>query len=349
MLYAGIAWQAGGYRLALAGPDGRDVPEPADYASHRVDELVARLRGLGDRTTVVVESTNGTLDGRLMAAGLAVHRADPALLPDRPLFGSVAAEELARAGLRGARGLVRLERHRGTQTGREDELAAWIAESAPADRELAGEGRLFSHAGRDRRRIALTFDDGPQPPYTGQVLDILERYGVPATFFCCGIHVGGRADILARMREQGHAIGNHTWSHPFLPELSRPQAAEQIDRTAEAIAEAGGGGPPRLFRPPYGARTPAVLASLAESDVVSVLWDVAPDDWALRESGDIARDVLAAARPGSVVLLHDGGGDRAPTVASLPPIIEGLTERGYEFVRVDDMLDRDGSGPVSAP
>ncbi|MEU6895940.1 polysaccharide deacetylase family protein [Streptomyces sp. NPDC046557] len=348
MLHAGISWHAGGYRLAVVGPDGHRVPVPGDYAPDRADELITQLRGLGDRLGIVVESTNGTLDGRMMAAGLRVHRADPWLLPDRPLLGSVPAEELALASLRGGRGLVRLEAHRGTQTGREEELAAQIASSAAADRELGRAGRLFSHGDRGRREVALTFDDGPLPPYTGQVLDVLERYGVPATFFCVGINAGGFSEDLTRMREQGHAIGNHTWSHPFLPELTRPQLAEQISRTAEAIADASGGEAPRLFRPPYGSRTPQVMDWLADTDATTVLWDVAPDDWALRQADAIARDVLAEVRPGSVILLHDGGGDRSPTVASLPPIIEGLLERGYAFVRADDMIGRTRSGLVAA-
>ncbi|PSJ30344.1 polysaccharide deacetylase [Streptosporangium nondiastaticum] len=346
MLHAGISWHPGGYRLAVIGPDGRPVRTPGDYPSHRADELITELRRLGDGLTIVVESTNGTLDGRMMAAGLRVHRADPWLLPDRPLLGSVPAEELALVSLRTGHGLVRLEAHRGTQTGREDELAAQIASSADADRELAAAGRFFSHGDRERREVALTFDDGPLPPYTGRILDVLERYGVPATFFCVGINAGGFAEDLARMREHGHAIGNHTWSHPFLPELSRPQLAEQIDRTAEAIAEASGGGRPRLFRPPYGSRTPEVMGWLKESGTTTVLWDVAPDDWALRQADAIARDVLADVRPGSVILLHDGGGDRSPTVDSLPLIIEGLLERGFDFVRVDDMIEHDRSGLV---
>ncbi|MGK5692013.1 polysaccharide deacetylase family protein [Streptomyces sp. URMC 128] len=348
MLYAGVSWHAGGYQLAVIGPDGRRVPVPDAYPSHRAGELIAELGKLGEALTVVVESTNGTLDGRMMAAGLRVHRADPWLLPDRPLLGSVPAQELARAGLRRADGLVPLEAHRGTQTGREGELAAWIESSAASERELTAAGRFFSHGSRDRRQVALTFDDGPLPPFTGRILDTLERYGVPATFFCVGINAGGFAEDLTRMREQGHAIGNHTWSHPFLPELSRPQLAEQINRTAEAIAEASGGAAPRLFRPPYGSRTPQVMGWLSEFDATTVLWDVAPDDWALRRAGAIARDVLADVRPGSVILLHDGGGDRTPTVESLPLIIEGLLERGYEFVRVDDMLAHTGSGLAGA-
>ncbi|MDQ8706909.1 polysaccharide deacetylase family protein [Streptomyces sp. LHD-70] len=352
MLYAGISWHAGGYRLAVLGPDGDRALTPIDYAAPHADELIRRLRQLDTPdtpVTVAVESTNGTLDGRLMAAGLRVHRADPWLLPERPLFGSVPAEDLAGASLNAAVGLVPLQAHRGTQTGREEQLADQIAASADADRELTAAGRLFGHGPRDRREVALTFDDGPLPPYTGQILDILEGYGIPATFFCVGINSGGFAEELARMREQGHAIGNHTWSHPFLPELTGPQLAEQIDRTAEAIAEASGGPAPRLFRPPYGARTPEVLGRLSRFDATTLLWDVAPDDWALRRADAIARDVLADVRPGSVVLLHDGGGDRSPTVAALAPIIEGLLEDGYTFVRADTLVDRAATAPVGAP
>ncbi|MFE2377247.1 polysaccharide deacetylase family protein [Streptomyces sp. NPDC059398] len=340
MLYAGISWHRDGYRLAVVDEAGRTVLEPTGHPSHRVPELVSLLKGLDAPTTLVVDSTNGTIDGRLMAAGLRVHRADPALLPSAPRFGSVEAEQIARAAALHADALVELERHRGTQTCREDLLAAWIAGSAEADLELESSGLLFSHGDRTSKQVALTFDDGPLPRYTRRVLDVLERYEVPATFFCCGIHVAGEGgEQLLRMREQGHTIGNHTWSHPFLPELTRAGLTEQIDRAGEAIAQATGGDVPHLFRPPYGARTPEVLGWLRESGTTTVLWDVAPDDWALRPADVIARDVLADVRPGSVVLLHDGGGDRSPTVDSLAPIIEGLLARGYEFVLAEAMSD----------
>ncbi|HEX6469495.1 MAG TPA: polysaccharide deacetylase family protein [Streptosporangiaceae bacterium] len=340
-LYAGIAWSAAGYEAEIVDGDGRAVTPPVRFGAARTDEMIAYLRGV-DRVVAVVDSTNGVLDGRLMAAGLAVRRADPWLLPERPAFGSVPAGALARAACRNPSLLAPLERGRGTQTGREAELDRWIAASAADDEALTASGRCLAHGPRDRREIALTFDDGPLPPYTGQILDILERYGVPATFFCVGMNSGPHAEDLARMREQGHGLGNHTWSHPFLPELSRPQLAEQIDRTQEAIALAGGGRAPTLMRPPYGSRTPAVLGWLAELVRTTVLWDVAPDDWAMPGAEAIARSVLDGARPGSIVLLHDGGGDRAQTVAALPPIIEGLLARGFRFVLVEDMVPAAG-------
>ncbi|MER6214333.1 polysaccharide deacetylase family protein [Streptomyces sp. NPDC001674] len=342
--YAGIAWNSAGYEVAVLDGDGRPVRSPVAFAPRRTEDLIAYLSGFGPGLVTVVESTNGILDGRLMAAGLTVHRADPQLLPDRPLFGSVGAGVLAEAGRQARASLTRLVRTRGTQTGREGQLETWISSSEDALARLAGAGAALSHGSRACREVALTFDDGPLPPYTGQVLDVLERYGVPATFFCVGMNARGHPEELARMREQGHEVANHTWSHPFLPELTRPELHEQLQRTQEAVAEATGGPTPTLFRPPYGARTPEVLGWLADTGSRVVLWDVAPDDWTMPGAGTIARLILDAVRPGSVVLLHDGGGDRSQTVAALPTVIERLLADGYRFVTVGG-LTPDPAGP----
>ncbi|MEU8348326.1 MULTISPECIES: polysaccharide deacetylase family protein [unclassified Streptomyces] len=338
MLYSGVSWHTGGYHVEVLDGDGRRAMPPAEFTAGRAGELIAYLRAVGERMVTVVESTNGILDGRLMAAGLEVYRADPHLLPERPLFGSVSATDLAHTARRNLDRLTRLERRRGTQTGREAELDAWIVSSSAEVDTAVMEGRCLSHGERDRPTVALTFDDGPLPPYTGQILDILERYGVPATFFCVGMHARAYPEELVRMREQGHALGNHTWSHPFLPELTRPQLTEQLDRAGEAIAGASGGGVPSLFRPPYGARTPQVMEWLAAAGPRIVLWDVVPDDWSMPGAESIAAAVLDQTRPGSVVLLHDGGGDRSQTVAALPPVIEGLLTRGFRFVPVHELL-----------
>jgi peptidoglycan/xylan/chitin deacetylase (PgdA/CDA1 family) len=339
-----VSWTADGYELAILHEDGRQVVAPTRYAPRRGGELIAELRRAGEGLTVVVESTNGTIDGRLMAAGIEVHRADPWMLPERPVFGSVPAAVLASTGRREPRALVRLVRDRGTQTGREDWLAADIDRSTAAEDALTAAGRCLRHGARTGATVALTFDDGPLPPYTGEILRVLERYEVPATFFCIGLNALAHPDEVRRIHEQGHSLGNHTWSHPFLPELSRPQLTEQLDRTTEQLAAAGGAGPPRFFRPPYGSRTPAVLGWLREFDTTTVLWDVAPDDWAMPGAQTISDRVVAETTDGSIILLHDGGGDRSQTVAALPLIIESLLERGFRFVRVDDLANpgRDG-------
>ena len=337
MLYAGVSWSAAGYEVEVIDDEGRPAAGARRFDARRTDEMIACLRGFEQPLVTVVESTCGILDGRMMAAGLEVYRADPPLLPPRPAFGSVPAAELARAARRDRRALGRLERARGTQTGREGELEAWIASSAAEDELLTSAGRCLTNGPRERPEIALTFDDGPQPPYTDRVLDVLERYGVRATFFCVGLNAAAHPEQLQRMREQGHAIANHTWSHPFLPELTRGELCEQIERTSHAIAESGAA-VPTLFRPPYGSRTPEVMAWLAASDPTVVLWDVEAADWSMPGTDAIARAVLEQTRPGSIILLHDAGGDRSQTVGALPAIIEGLLERGFGFVHVDDFV-----------
>ena len=336
--FAGVSWDASGYEVAAVAADGSPVTEEIRFSVDLTAEMISFLVSLGPDAVAVVDSTNGTIDGRMMAAGLTVYRADPWVLPERPLFGSVPATALAGAAQRDLATLTKLERGRGTQTGREADLASRIAESAAATAALSGMGRGLSHGTRKRRDVALTFDDGPLPPYTGHVMDLLERFGVPATFFCVGLNAGAYRDEIARMSKHRHGIGNHTWSHPLLPELSRPQLMEQINRTNETIAGAGAAASPRLFRPPYGSQTPEVTGWLGETDLTVVLWDIDPFDWAMPGSAEIARIVVEETQPGSVILLHDGGGDRSQTVASLPAIIEGLLDRGYRFVLVDELV-----------
>ncbi|WP_405809342.1 polysaccharide deacetylase family protein [Streptomyces sp. NBC_01520] len=342
MLYSGVSWGATGYEVEVLDHEGNHAAAPARFSVSETDAMIVYLRDLGGKAAHVVDSTNGLLDGRMMAAGLAVYRADPHVLPERPLFGSVEAADLARAAQRDLSALTLLERDRGTQTGREDDLEAGIAASTLAIDALTGAGRCLGAGTRDRLEVALTFDDGPNPPYTGQIMDVLEQYGIPATFFCIGLNAGGQAEEISRMRDQGHGLGNHTWSHPFLPELSRKQLEEQITRTGDTIAQAGGGAAPTLFRPPYGSRTPDVTRWLGDLDSTIVLWDVDPSDWSMPGAGVIARTVLEQTRPGSIILLHDGGGDRSQTVAALPMIIEGLLARGYSFALVDDLVTPTG-------
>jgi peptidoglycan-N-acetylglucosamine deacetylase len=333
MLYSGIAWTSAGFVIETLDEEGRQALPPARFGPGEAAAITAYLKSAGSPLVAVVESTNGVLDGGLVLAGIAVYRADPWSLPERPLLASVPARDLAEAARRDLSTLTRLEVTGGTLTGRIDELVAAIDSSAAADEEMRKAGRCLSHGSRQGREIALTFDDGPKPPYTGQVLDILSRYGIPATFFCVGLQSSAFPDEVARISAEGHGLGNHTWSHPYLPDLSRPQLREQITRTSELLDGDG-----RLFRPPYGSRTPEVMSWLSEEDVTIALWDVEPFDWARPGPEEIARVALEQTQPGSIILLHDGGGDRSQTVAALPALIEGLFERDYRFVLVDELL-----------
>ena len=191
-------------------------------------------------------------------------------------------------------------------------------------------------AGAQHRELALTFDDGPGP-YTPEVISILERHDVPATFFEVGIleryFHGSTAEMVAR----GFPIGDHTFSHLPMSLLSRADQRGQLLQGAQAIQQYGAPFP-RLFRPPYGMWNSYTLALLNRYRMLMVLWTVDTNDYRLPGVNAIVDAVLAKARPGAILLLHDAGGNRTETVAALPRIISGLRARGYGLVTVPKLL-----------
>jgi len=177
---------------------------------------------------------------------------------------------------------------------------------------------------------ALTFDDGPDPRWTPQVLAILRRYRVPATFFVVGSSGAARPELLAAEAKDGNSVQNHTWDHAYLTTTPADGYRHQIDDTTRAI-EGTTGEPVRCARPPYGAVNATVVDRLAARGLSTVTWSVDPSDYKRPGAGAITANVLANTRAGGIILLHDGGGDRSQTVAALPAIIEGLIGRGFTF------------------
>lgn len=193
------------------------------------------------------------------------------------------------------------------------------------------------------RRVAVTFDDGPASPFTDQILDILRERQVPATFFVCGKNVEQFPEIVRRIHVEGHALGNHTYSHPKLFFRSREKIAEEVDRTQEAILKLIGYRP-RLLRPPFGIRWFGLYPVLRERGIQIVQWSDSGYDWK-NGAEAIVRDTLKALRPGAVIALHDGHGvcppgevDRSNTVKALPAIIDGVRKAGFTFVPLRDFL-----------
>jgi peptidoglycan/xylan/chitin deacetylase (PgdA/CDA1 family) len=180
------------------------------------------------------------------------------------------------------------------------------------------------------RTMFLTFDDGPDPHYTPHILDTLREHDVRATFFVCGEQADWNRDLLARMADEGHVVGNHTWSHPLLTQLSRSRIRSEMERTSDVIEEAYGERP-RWFRAPYGAWNRAAFQLGAEMGMEPLAWTVDTEDWTTPGTSAIVRAVESGAGPGVVVLSHDAGGDRSQSVSALRRYLPQLLESGYRL------------------
>src|SRR5581483_6303588 len=209
------------------------------------------------------------------------------------------------------------------------ELAASVLRAIPARDAVR-------HAGDRKRAVALTFDDGPGPA-TPRVLGLLARYRAHATFFVIGRQIAGEAAVLREAVAGGNCVENHTWAHVDLRAAAPALRRQQLGDTTVAIARAAGRRPV-LFRPPFGATDASVNLLGRRLGLVPVLWSVDTRDWQDPPPGVIAERALAGARPGAIILLHDGGGDRSRTLAALPAILAGLRARGLEAVTVPELL-----------
>jgi peptidoglycan/xylan/chitin deacetylase (PgdA/CDA1 family) len=178
--------------------------------------------------------------------------------------------------------------------------------------------------------VYLTFDDGPTPTWTPQVLDLLARHRAQATFFVLGRNAAAHPHLVQREHAAGHGVGNHTWSHRRLTGLRGGALAAEVDATSTAIQRATGA-PVRCLRPPYATVDAASAGQVRALGLRLVLWDVDPSDWRRPGAGAIAGRVLGRVRSGDVVLLHDGGGDRSQTVAALGQVLATLSARGFRF------------------
>lgn len=178
--------------------------------------------------------------------------------------------------------------------------------------------------------VVLTFDDGPDPAYTPRILEILQEYDAKATFFAVGQNVRRHPKLTRRIHELGHSVQNHTWTHADLRKLTTASFQDQIRWTDEAIREQTGE-TPGCLRPPYGAMNSIVAKRAKSLDKGLVLWTVDSRDWTRPGTAAIRRQVLRTVENGSVILLHDGGGNRSQTIAALPAILKSLKEQGYGF------------------
>lgn len=183
---------------------------------------------------------------------------------------------------------------------------------------------------KNRKAVALTFDDGPSPKTTPIALELLKKYNAKGTFFMVGHAVEGNEEIVKQVVAEGHQIGNHSWDHPVLTKISLEKAKSQINDTTAALKKASGLDV-HIMRPPYGAINETIQAAVDQS---FILWDVDTLDWKNRNTASIMKEVKKA-QPGSIILMHDV---HQTTIDALPLILQYLTEQGFEMVTIEELM-----------
>jgi peptidoglycan/xylan/chitin deacetylase (PgdA/CDA1 family) len=194
------------------------------------------------------------------------------------------------------------------------------------------------------KQVALTFDDGPDPVFTPQVLDMLKEKGVKAAFFCVGERVRAHPELTRRIHEEGHVLGNHSDSHAMWINFGLHARLRREISDANAAIQQAAGVRPRLYRAPHGFKNPALGDVLRGEGMLSIGWQARGFDAVVNDAARIAQRIVDKAAPGGVILLHDGAGlqgteDRQATLEALPVVIDGLRARGLEIKRLDELLD----------
>lgn len=201
---------------------------------------------------------------------------------------------------------------------------------------------LLNRVETSRAQVALTFDDGPHPRNTPELLDILGAHGARATFYVIGQQVRRFPEIARRIVAEGHELGNHTWDHPTLSAMGEHSILSQIDRTQDMIAQTTGHLPISI-RPPYGAIQPRQSRMiLSQRALPTILWSVDPQDWRRPGASVVAQRMLQGARPGGILLAHD---IHAATVRAIPEVLVGLTRQGLTAVSVSELMGLGRWGP----
>jgi peptidoglycan-N-acetylglucosamine deacetylase len=209
-------------------------------------------------------------------------------------------------------------------------------------------GRTFVGIEPGSRLLALTYDDGPNDPWTFRLMDVLDRHQVKATFFLVGKFVQQRPDIARALVDAGHVIGSHTWDHPNLIFCSSGEVRRQLQQTQQAIQQATGVDV-KLFRPPFGGRRPASLRVARSLGLQTIMWNVTCKDWTPRSTEQIVALAESQIRGGNVILLHDGefhriGVDRSRSVEATDRLLTRYKAEGFQFVTITEMMRAVASG-----
>jgi len=201
-------------------------------------------------------------------------------------------------------------------------------------------GKVYCRNSACQGKIALTFDDGPHPRYTKEILAILEEYHVTATFFIIGVNAENYPTDLQRIADAGCEIGNHTYSHFHINKLSEPELREEILKCEDTLFRLCGIRP-HVFRPPEGRMNDQLKEILSQMEYHAVLWSIDTMDWAMTPSREICKNVHAKIGNGDIILMHDYVSGGNTTCQALRRLIPELLSRGYEFVTVSELIKGD--------
>ncbi len=216
-------------------------------------------------------------------------------------------------------------------------LSLFFTQSVFAAAPPRKDGVIFSGTTACGKKIALTFDDGPHPHKTAEILDILDKYGVKATFFIIGENAEHYPEIVAEEAARGHELANHSYSHAKLSTLTEGEIRAEIERADTAIKNAAGV-TPGLFRPPEGAYSENIVKIAVEFGKNTILWTVDTMDWAKAPASAIVENVKKSVTSGSIILFHDYTIKNTHTAEALEVIIPYLQAQGYEFVTVSELV-----------
>jgi peptidoglycan-N-acetylglucosamine deacetylase len=198
--------------------------------------------------------------------------------------------------------------------------------------------RVICSAETTAKEIAISFDDGPVTSYTPEIAQVLKEHQVPSAFFCIGHRINGREQMLRRLIEDGHILGNHSYSHHYLFDLFSAKRLsadlQQMDRAMESAT----GLKPRFFRPPYGVTTPNLGRAVLKGNYIPVGWNIRSMDTVIRDQHKLLENVSRKVQPGAIILFHDTS---HATLAMLPEFISRVRAMGFSFVRLDKMLKLD--------
>jgi peptidoglycan-N-acetylglucosamine deacetylase len=222
----------------------------------------------------------------------------------------------------------------------EETAAPAVAALPPPPARRAAPRHSYNSISTSQPVVAMTFDDGPHPELTPKLLDILKQRNIRATFYVIGKNVAAYPEIARRIVEEGHEIGNHTYTHPALSKVGASRVKSELDRTTEIIRQATGV-TPKTMRPPYGATNTSLNRRIHdEFSMPVIMWSVDPQDWRYRNASRVSSHIISNSKPGDIILAHD---IHPSTIAAMAPALDALLAKGLRFLTVSELLEYDGS------